>query len=288
MNHDRFLAPPGKKVSLKSYDPGYNGSFRSKEDAEEKLKDDIERLARYQGMLYAQNIYALLIIIQGMDAAGKDSVVKHVMTGVNPQGCQVVGFKQPSPEELDHDYLWRCAKALPARGRIGIFNRSYYEEVLIVRVHPEMLKEERLPPWAERNTIWNDRFEDIRAFERHLVRNGTVILKFFLHVSKEEQKKRFLERLTHPDKFWKFSPLDVRERSSWDDYMNAYEDMLRNTSTETAPWYVIPADHKWFTRVAVADVIVETLKTLKLDFPKMTREQKKSIESAMKMLKEES
>jgi len=285
MNHDRFLAPPGKKISLKSYDPGYNGNFRGKDDAEEKLKDDIERLSHYQEMLYAQNIHALLIIIQGMDAAGKDSVVKHVMSGVNPQGCQVAGFKQPSAEELDHDYLWRCAKALPGRGRIGIYNRSYYEEVLIVRVHPEMLKEERLPPGAERQSIWKDRFEDICAFERHLVRNGTVVLKFFLHVSKEEQKKRFIDRLTHPDKYWKFSPPDVRERSYWDDYMKAYEDMLCNTSTKIAPWYVIPADHKWFTRVAVADVIVETLKSLELSYPKMTRGQ--DLKAALKMLKEE-
>jgi PPK2 family polyphosphate:nucleotide phosphotransferase len=287
MNHDRFLAPPGKKISLKSYDPGFSGNFRSKEDAEEKLKDDIGRLTHFQEMLYAQNTYALLIIIQGIDAAGKDGVIKHVMSGVNPQGCRVVSFKQPSHEELDHDYLWRCSKALPGRGRIGIFNRSYYEELLIVRVHPELLDDERLPPGADRKAIWKDRFDDICAFERHLVRNGTVVLKFFLHVSKEEQKRRFMDRLTDPDKYWKFSPLDVRERSCWDGYTKAYEEMLCNTSTKTAPWYVIPADHKWFTRVAVADVVVQTLKSLNLDYPKMTREQEKNIKEALKMLKKE-
>ena len=282
-----FFVPAGSRVSLRDHETAYTGTFKDKSEAQEKLQRDIERMATLQELLYAQNIYSLLLIFQAMDAAGKDSVIKHVMSGVNPQGCQVFSFKTPSEEELDHDFLWRTTKALPERGRIGIFNRSYYEEVLIVRVHPELLQRQRLPPEERNEHIWRKRFEDINNFERYLSRNGTVILKFFLHISKKEQKKRFLERIEDPSKNWKFSMADVKERASWDDYMRAYEEMLGNTSTAWAPWYVIPADRKWFTRVAVAEIIVSTLESLNLQYPPLTDERRQELLRAKEMLEGE-
>ena len=223
-------------------------------------------------MLYAQDNWAVLLIFQAMDAAGKDGAIKHVMSGVNPQGCQVFSFKAPSSEDLDHDYLWRCIKCLPERGRIGIFNRSYYEETLVVRVHPEFLEQQKLPPELITKDIWKERFQDIRSFERYLTRNGVVIRKFFLHVSKKEQKKRFLERIEEPEKNWKFSANDAKEREYWDDYMEAYEDMIRNTATKEAPWYVVPADNKWFTRVVVAAAVIDALASLNLKYPKVSEQ----------------
>jgi PPK2 family polyphosphate:nucleotide phosphotransferase len=287
MNHDYFIVPPNKKVLLKDYDPGYTGEFKNKEDALVDLQEDVLRLAEYQDVLYAQDTYALLIIFQAMDAAGKDGVVQHVMSGVNPQGCQVFSFKSPSVEELDHDYLWRNMKALPERGRIGIFNRSYYEEVLVVRVHPEILAAQRLPSEAKGKEIWKKRFEEMNNFERYLTDNGIAVLKFYLHVSKEEQKRRFLKRIMTPEKNWKFSLNDVRERAFWDDYMKAYEDLLSHTSTEYAPWHVIPADHKWFTRAAVADIIVAKLKSLNLSYPVVTEEHRQALLEAKEILENE-
>jgi PPK2 family polyphosphate:nucleotide phosphotransferase len=284
MKHDSFLVPPGKKIKLADYDPADTGKFKSKEDAVEDLREDIARLAAYQDKLYAQNTYALLVIVQAMDAAGKDGAIKHVMSGVNPQGCQVYSFKAPSSEELDHDYLWRVNKALPERGRIGIFNRSYYEEVLVVRVHPTILAAQQLPPKAINKKIWQNRFTDINCYEQYLVRNGIEIVKIFLNVSKKEQKKRFMQRIELPEKNWKFSAFDVKERGYWDDYMAAYEDLFRHTSTEHAPWHIIPADNKWFTRAAVADIIVKKLKSLKLDYPVVSEEHKKSLLEAKALL----
>lgn len=288
MNHDNLLVPPGKKIRLVDYDPAFTGKFKSKDDAQDKLQADIGRLAELQDVLYAQDTFAVLLIFQAMDAAGKDGIIKHVMSGVNPQGCQVFSFKAPSPEELDHDYLWRSMKALPERGRIGIFNRSYYEEVLIVRVHPEILDGQRIPKREkDTKTLWKNRFEDINNFERYLSRNGIVILKFFLNVSKKEQKKRFLERINTPEKNWKFSSADVRERVYWSEYMNAYEDVFNNTSTDWAPWYIIPADHKWFTRAAVADIIVDKLTSLNLKYPSVDDSRKQELLKAKKMLEAE-
>jgi PPK2 family polyphosphate:nucleotide phosphotransferase len=235
-------------------------------------------------MLYAQDQWAVLLIFQAMDAAGKDSVIKHVMSGVNPQGCQVYSFKAPSQEELDHDFMWRCIKRLPERGRIGIFNRSYYEETLVVRVHREFLEKEKLPPELVTKDIWEERFQDIRHIERYLTRNGVVIRKFFLHVSKEEQKKRFLERIEEPEKHWKFSADDIKEREYWDDYMEAYEDMIQNTATKHAPWYVVPADNKWFTRVVVAAAVIEALASLDLHYPEVSKEKLKELAAAKKAL----
>jgi PPK2 family polyphosphate:nucleotide phosphotransferase len=280
MNHDRLLVPAGKTIKLKDYDPAYTGKFSAKEDAAEKLQSDIAKLAALQDVLYAQNTYALLLIFQAMDAAGKDGVVKHVMSGVNPAGCQVVSFKTPSAEELSHDYLWRSMKQVPARGHIGIFNRSYYEEVLVVRVHPEILRNQKIPPSLVGKDIWKERFEQINAFEKYLTRNGTVILKFFLNISNKEQKKRFLERIDTPEKNWKFSSADVRERAFWKDYMKAYEDIFSNTSTSWAPWHIIPADRKWFTRTAVADIIVTTLESLNLKYPAADPEHLKGLREA--------
>jgi PPK2 family polyphosphate:nucleotide phosphotransferase len=284
MNLDKYIVDPGSKVALKDFDPGDTGKYKSKEDAQKDLQEDIEALTALQDVLYAENSRALLLIFQAMDAAGKDGVIKHVMSGVNPQGCQVFSFKTPSAEELDHDYLWRCLKALPERGRIGIFNRSYYEEVLVVRVHPEFLKNQNLPAGEAKENLWKRRFEDINAVEKYLSRNGTVILKFFLHVSKKEQKERFLERIETPAKHWKFSAADVKERSYWKEYMKAYEEMLQNTSTAWAPWHVIPADHKWFTRALVAEIIIDKLKSLKLSYPKLSEAQKADLEKARKAL----
>jgi PPK2 family polyphosphate:nucleotide phosphotransferase len=254
----------------------------------EKLEDDITKLEQYQDVLYAQNTYALLILFQAMDAAGKDGTIKHVMSGVNPQGCQVFSFKAPSAEELDHDYLWRCSKSLPERGRIGIFNRSYYEEVLVTRVHPETLAKQQLPPEAKGKDIWQRRFEEINNFEKYLVDNGIIILKFFLNVSKEEQKKRFLERIEMPNKNWKLSPNDAKERELWDDYMKAYEEVFNHTSTSWAPWHIIPADHKWFMRLAVADIICNQLKKLDLKYPTVSKNQKQELLKVKELLENES
>lgn len=288
MNHEAFIIKPGAKISLqKQYDPAYKSDYKQKSDAEGKLQADIQRLAYYQDILYAQNTYALLIIFQAMDAAGKDSTIKHVMSGVNPQGCQVFSFKSPSAEDLDHDYLWRSMKALPERGRIGIFNRSYYEEVLVVRVHPGILQNQQLPEFPKGNHIWQQRFEEINNFEKYLFNNGIIILKFFLNVSKAEQKKRFLERIESPEKHWKFSANDVRERAFWDDYMSAYEDAFRHTSTEWAPWYIIPADRKWFTRLVVADIICTKLQQLNLQYPTVSEEHQQKLLQAKQLLESE-
>ena len=286
MNNNHFLVKPGTKIKLKDFDSSYTGKFNSREEAAAKLEKDVARLRKYQDILYARNTYALLIIFQAMDAAGKDSAIKHVMSGVNPQGTQVFSFKAPSAEELDHDYLWRCNKALPERGRIGIFNRSYYEEVLVVRVHPEMVNSEQLPHECLKG-IWETRFEQINNFERYLVQNGIHILKFYLNVSKEEQRQRFLARIERPDKNWKFSLADAKERGHWDDYMKAYEDAFRSTSTKWAPWYIIPADNKWFTHVAIADLIIAKLKSLKLAYPTVSEQHLKELLIAKAALENE-
>jgi PPK2 family polyphosphate:nucleotide phosphotransferase len=280
MNLEKSVARVGKLASpyrvteggafrLEQVDPGGTGGLESEDKprARAMLKDGIRALRELQERLYAQDQWAVLLVFQAMDAAGKDSAIKHVMSGVNPQGCQVFSFKAPSKEELDHDYLWRCVKRLPERGRIGIFNRSYYEETLVVRVHPELLTPQKLPPELVTERIWTERFESIRDLERHLTRNGVLIRKFFLHVSKREQQERFLERIDRPEKNWKFSARDVAEREHWDDYMHAYEEMIRHTATEAVPWYVVPADKKWFTRLVVAGAIVEALWSLDLQFP---------------------
>ena len=270
----------GKKFRLKDIDPADTGHLHSKEHAQKLLARGIVEMADQQDKIYAQDCWAVLLIFQAMDAAGKDGAIKHVMSGINPQGCQVYSFKSPSVEELNHDPLWRCVVRLPERGHIGIFNRSYYEEVLVVRVHPELLKNERLPPSVVTKHIWNLRFQGINNFEEYLTRSGVVIRKFFLHLSKKEQKQRFLERLERPQKNWKFSASDVREREYWDDYMNAYEDMIVHTATKHAPWYVVPADNKWFTRVIVAAAIVETLQDLKLQYPKVDAAKRKELKAA--------
>jgi PPK2 family polyphosphate:nucleotide phosphotransferase len=275
-----FRVTDGRRFRLSSVDPGETRGFTSKRRARQRFVRDIEILRDLQEKLYAQDRWALLLIFQGMDAAGKDSTIKHVMSGVNPQGSQVFSFKPPSSEELDHDFLWRATNRLPERGRIGIFNRSYYEEVLVVRVHPELLARERLPASLVTPDIWRERFEDINAFERYLGRNGVVVRKFFLHVSREEQRQRFLERLEEPEKHWKFSLTDVEERRRWDEYMAAYENMVRHTSTPRAPWHVVPADHKWFTRLVVVSAIVDTLRSLDLAFPSVEPERAKDIAAA--------
>lgn len=281
---DRFRITKGRKFSLKDIDPGDTGKLKSPAKATELLQQSVALLKDYQERLYAQDKWALLLVFQAMDAAGKDGTIKHVMSGVNPQGCEVTSFKAPSATELDHDYLWRAARALPERGRIGIFNRSYYEETLVVRVHPEFLAGQKLPPKLVSGDIWKERFEDIRAFERYLTRNGVVIRKFFLHVSKEEQRKRFLERLNEPDKNWKFSTGDVKERQHWKAYMKAYEETIRHTATKQSPWYVVPADNKWFTRIVVASAIIETLHSLDLRFPKVGKSRLKELAAAKNAL----
>jgi PPK2 family polyphosphate:nucleotide phosphotransferase len=274
----------GKHFHLKDFDPADTGHWKSPDEAKEHVQKDIDRMRKLQDMLYAQDCWSLLLIFQALDAAGKDGTIKHVMSGVNPEGVQVYSFKQPSTIELQHDFLWRTTRDLPERGHIGIFNRSYYEEVLIVRVHPKALEAEQLPPSLVTKNIWDERFEDIRSFERHMTRNGTVIRKFFLHLSKKEQKQRFMARLDEPEKNWKFSAADVHEREYWDDYQNAFEDMIRNTATKRAPWYVIPADNKWFTHLAVAAVIVETLEELNLAYPKVDAAKRKELAAARKLL----
>ena len=277
----------GKHFKLKDFDAADTGHWRSEEHAAEALQEGILRTADLQDKLYAQDQWAVLLIFQAMDAAGKDGAIKHVMSGVNPEGCQVYSFKAPSEQELQHDFLWRTTRDLPERGHIGIFNRSYYEEVLVVRVHPEILKSQKLPPSLESKKIWEERFEDIRGFERHLHRSGTVIRKFFLHLSKKEQKKRFLKRLDEPEKNWKFSPADVRERECWNDYQDAYEDMIRNTASKHAPWYVVPADNKWFSRLVISTVIVDTLQSLDLEYPTVDPAKRKELAAAKKLLEKE-
>ena len=285
---DRFLVRPGKTISLrKDFDPGYTAHYLRKEDADALLQSDVERLAELQDKLFAQKTSALLVILQAMDAAGKDSVIKHVMSGLNPQGCHVRSFKEPSAEELEHDYLWRSSKAVPGRGLIGIFNRSHYEEVLVVRVHPELLARQCLPASPKTGNIWQRRFNEINAFESYLVDNGIVVLKFFLYLSRAEQKRRFLERIDRPEKNWKFSAGDVRERAYWDGYMDAYQDALNYTSTSAAPWYVVPADHKWFTRLGVAAVIAAKLEELQPSYPTLSEAQRQELAVARKLLEPE-
>jgi PPK2 family polyphosphate:nucleotide phosphotransferase len=270
----------GKKFRLKDFDPGATAQIRSKEHAKELLEKSIAEMAELQDKLYAQDRWAVLLIFQAMDAAGKDGAIKHVMSGVNPQGCQVYSFKAPSSEDLNHDFLWRTSKCLPERGHIGIFNRSYYEEVLVVRVHPDILKNERLPHGLVSKKMWEQRFDDIKNFERYLSNNGVVVRKFFLNLSKAEQKRRFLGRLETPEKNWKFSAADVRERECWDDYMTAYEEMIAATSNSRSPWYVVPADNKWYTRLVVAAAIVDTLQDLKLAYPKVDPQKRKQLQEA--------
>jgi PPK2 family polyphosphate:nucleotide phosphotransferase len=280
-----ILVEPGKPISLKKdFDPAYSGNFKDKEETLIELRLNIEQLACQQDILYANDTYALLVVLQALDAAGKDSTIKHVMSGVNPQGCEVHSFKAPSQEELDHDYLWRAAKRLPRRGAIGIFNRSYYEEVLVVRVHPEILAKQHLPPCEKDQSIWKHRFEEINCFERYLVNNSIIVLKLFLNVSKKEQKVRFLKRIEEKEKNWKFSAADVLERRHWAEYMAAYEDMLTHTSTDWAPWFVVPADHKWFTRLCVSEIVVATLKSLGLKYPKIGNEQLAELQKAKEEL----
>jgi PPK2 family polyphosphate:nucleotide phosphotransferase len=298
MDAEDFKVPPGKKTSLKAYDSGWIPKWAKKQEEKEDkkavkeqasaiLEANRQKLVEMQELFWASDTYSMLIILQGMDAAGKDSTIRHVMSGVNPQGCQVTAFKTPSEEELNHDFLWRHTKALPERGRIGIFNRSYYEDVLIVKVRPEVLEKTKLPPEAEGKLFWNQRYEDINMFERHLVRNGTIVLKFFLNVSEKRQKQRLLKRLEDPDKNWKFSLTDLSERSKWGDYMEAYEDMLNQTSTEWAPWYVIPADKKWVTHASISEIIVSQIKKLDLKYPVLSPEQYAALENAKVELEKE-
>lgn len=281
-----YRVEEGRKFRLKDVDPGDTAGLKLDKDRAEEILEEkgVERLAELQDRLYAQDKRALLLVFQAMDAAGKDGTIKHVMSGVNPQGCQVFAFKTPSAEELDHDFLWRTTKCLPERGRIGIFNRSYYEEVLVVRVHPEILGRQKLPPEVVTKRIWRERYEDIAAFERYLARNGVAIVKFFLHVSKKEQRKRFLERLETPEKNWKFSLGDAQERAHWDEYMEAYEDAIRATAAPWAPWYVVPADNKWFTRLVVASAVVDALEKMDLAYPVVDDAKKAELEEARKAL----
>lgn len=281
-----FRVTDGRKFRLADVDPNDTLQFTSEDKprAKEALQAGVEALTELQDKLYAQDRWAVLLIFQAMDAAGKDGAIKHVMSGVNPQGCQVFSFKAPTSDDLDHDYLWRCMKALPERGRIGIFNRSYYEEALVVRVHEDLLARQKLPPELVGKSIWKDRMADIRGFEEYLGRNGIVVCKFFLHVSKDEQKKRFLERLEVPEKNWKFSVNDATERQHWDRYMEVYEDVIRSTSTTDAPWYVVPADNKWFTRVVVAAAVIDTLAKLKLAYPKVDKARLKELAAARELL----
>jgi len=286
----KFIVPyrvtNGKKFKLKDVDPNDTGETTSedKERAKELLERGVGVLAELQDILYAQDQWSILLIFQAMDAAGKDGAIKHVMSGINPQGCQVFSFKSPSTEDLNHDFMWRCLKCLPERGRIGIFNRSYYEETLVVRVHPEFLAKQKIPQKLLTKDIWEDRYEDIRNIEHYLTRNGVVIRKFFLHVSAGEQKKRFLERLDNPAKNWKFSSNDARERGFWKEYMKAYEDMICNTATDNAPWFVVPADNKWFTRVVVAAAVIDALESLDLRYPEISEAQQKELAAAKKEL----
>ena len=289
MKSDRFAKqfriPDGSRFRLKDFDPTETLGLKSKEHAQATLERGVARLSELQEKLYAQDRWAILLILQGMDAAGKDSTIKHVMSGVNPQGCNVTSFKAPAAEELNHHFLWRCQRFLPGRGDIGIFNRSYYEEVLVVRVHPEMLAREKMPASLVTDKLWQERYEDINAFERHLSRNGIIVLKMFLNLSKKEQRERFLKRLEDPEKNWKFSESDVLERQCWDKYAQVYEEMIRSTSTKHAPWHVIPADRKWFSRLAVAEVMIDTMERLDLSFPKVSPDRIKELKRAQIALK---
>jgi PPK2 family polyphosphate:nucleotide phosphotransferase len=287
MDINWFTTSSDKVIRLKEYDPSFTGDFKSKEEAIEKLENDILEMARLQDILYASNKFSLLIIFQAMDAAGKDGTIKHVMSGLNPQGCEVYSFKSPSSEELDHDYMWRCMNRIPEKGKIGIFNRSYYEEVLVVRVHPELIQYQNLPDFQNNEKFWDNRFEEINSYEKYLTRNGIVVLKFFLNISKEEQKKRFLERINNVEKNWKFSAADAKERKYWNDYQLAYEIMFNKTNTEYAPWHIIPADKKWFTRAAVSEIIVKSLKNLNLQYPKLNKERNAELQKAKKILEDE-
>ena len=285
IDSDDFRVREEKKLDLKKWPTDVTPYYKSKKHLKNMLRERVDEMSELQNLLYASDRYAVLLIFQAMDAAGKDSAIKHVMSGVNPQGCQVFSFKHPSGEELDHDFLWRCARALPERGRIGIFNRSYYEEVLIVRVHPELLQAERLPDEAlNEKTIWRERFRSIRHFEAHLHRNGTRIVKFFLHLSKEEQRKRFVRRLEEPDKNWKFNQTDVEERKYWKDYMKAYEACLKATSTRDAPWYAVPADDKPNTWLIISQIILDTLRGLQMEYPRLDEEKRKELRLLRKML----
>lgn len=291
-----FRVEPGSKVRLKDYDPAWAGEGALarlqgdalKEKAKALVEEDLKALSEAQERLYANDVWSVLVVFQAMDAAGKDGMIKHVTSGINPAGCQVFSFKKPSDEELDHNFLWRYSRCLPERGRIGLFNRSYYEEVLVVRVHPEILERQRLPPGKRGKDFWEQRFDDINRFERHLARNGTLVLKFFLNVSKKEQKKRFLARLDDPEKHWKFSAADVQERRHWDAYQEAFEDAIAATSTDEAPWYVVPADHKWIGRAVVAEVISKSIEDLGVDYPRISKEQKKALDAARRELESES
>lgn len=286
MNSKHFRVPHDGEIKLAEFDTAFTGEYKDKKEAKKQLRKDIERLAELQDILYADDRYAILVIFQALDAAGKDGTIKHVMSGINPQGCQVFSFKAPSAEELDHSYLWRCMTRLPERGRIGIFNRSYYEEVLVTRVHPELLQYQKLPP-ESMEQIWKRRFREINDFEAHLHGSGTRVVKFFLHVSKEEQKRRFLERIERPEKNWKFSANDIKERARWDDYMAAYEDMFNHTSTKQAPWHIIPADHKWFMRGAVARILIDTLESLDLRYPEVSDAHRAELERIRVQLENE-
>jgi len=286
---DKLIVHPGNKANLAGRETGWKGgeAFAGlatddlKAFARKRLQEFVDALAEAQKLLWASDTHSLLLIFQALDAAGKDGTIKHIMSGVNPQGCQVFSFKQPSAEEVDHNFLWRASRALPERGRIGIFNRSYYEDVLVVRVHPEFLDKQQLPPGTPKGAkLWKQRYEDINAFERHLDRNGTKVLKFFLHVSKEEQRRRFLSRVDHPNKYWKFSPTDLKERAHWDEYMKAFEDALTATSTANAPWYVIPADHKYVMRTMVAGIVVRSINALDLAYPTVGQDKLEAIEKA--------
>lgn len=286
MNIDKFLAKPGEKINLSKFPTDDTLNYKDKTDANRKLDENIKLMQELQDRLYASDKYALLLVFQAMDAAGKDSTIKHVMSGLNPQGTQVFSFKKPSEEELDHGYLWRISKALPERGRIGIFNRSHYEEVLVVRVH-NLIKYQKLPEEFKTNDIWQKRYEQINNFEKYLYENGTVIIKFFLHVSKEEQKKRFIERIEDKSKNWKFAEADVKEREYWDEYQKCYQEAISTTSKKHAPWYIIPADKKWFTRLLVSEIIVKKLESLNLEYPQLTSEQIEGLENCKKKLMSE-
>lgn len=291
MKYDNLKYEQGSDKKLSEFDTDYKGKYKNKKDAEKNLERTKEKLSVLQDKLYAHDKYSVLLVFQAMDAAGKDGTIKHVLSGINPQGCSVVSFKTPSAEELDHDYLWRCTKQLPEKGRIGVFNRSYYEEMLICRVHPELIQYQRLPDMPKKLTFdhkfWEKRFEDIRNYEKFLSNNGVIIMKFFLHVSKDEQKQRFIERINDPAKNWKFSIKDVDERNFWDDYMKAYEDVLKQTSTENAPWYVIPADKKWFMRTSVSEIIINTLEKYPINYPTTNAALKSELAKAKKMLESE-
>ncbi|MEO6050544.1 MAG: polyphosphate kinase 2 family protein [Pyrinomonadaceae bacterium] len=288
MKTDKFLVAEGATVNLKKHPTDFSGEYKDKKEAVKDLEKNILRLAELQDTLYAQNVHSLLAIFQAMDAAGKDSAIKHVMSGINPQGCQVTSFKQPSAEELEHDYLWRCQKALPERGRIGIFNRSHYEEVLVVKVHPQYLAGQHLPVGPEKDKrFWKKRYAQIRNWEEMLEENGTHVIKFFLNVSKDEQKKRFLERIDQPEKNWKFNAGDSKERALWDDYMKAYKEAMESTSTAVSPWFIIPADKKWFTRLAISEIMVKKLESLKLTYPAVTDAHKAELAESRAILESE-